>query len=299
MKVSLHNKEYTFLTGYQKDPTYRAAFDQLVSQVFGLSFEAWYQLGYWNEKYIPYTLFDGERAVANVSVNIMDFNVFGQHKRYIQLGTIATNENYRNRQLSRFLMEHVLQYWSQQCDLIYLFANSSVLNMYPKFGFEPVKEYEYSQSLEKTFNEQEKIEKLDMSAQKNRDLLYQYAKHSGAFSNLAMQENADLVMFYCTSFFKDNVFYIQSLDIIVVAQFNDNCLNLLDIFGKNNHIKIDTIIEKMAHNNIDKVTFGFTPKNCYDYHVKEAVSDETLFIQKDKTLLFQENKLMFPILSHA
>ena len=147
MKVTLNNKEYTFLIQYQKEEKYRAAFNALAKKVFGISFEEWYAAGYWNEKYIPYTLFDGEHAVANISVNIMDFEVCGEKERYIQIGTVMTDENYRNQNLSRFLMEKVMEEWGSKCKFVYLYANKSVLGFYPKFGFYQVKEYEYFKSI--------------------------------------------------------------------------------------------------------------------------------------------------------
>ena len=66
----------------------RAAFNRLAEAIHGLNFENWYQNGYWNKKYIPYTMFDGDKAVSNVSVNIMDFEMNGGIKHYIQLGTV-------------------------------------------------------------------------------------------------------------------------------------------------------------------------------------------------------------------
>jgi len=58
MQITINDKNFTLLHGYQKDTKLRHSFNQLVEQVFHSSFEDWYQLGYWNEKYIPYTLFD-------------------------------------------------------------------------------------------------------------------------------------------------------------------------------------------------------------------------------------------------
>ena len=123
LKITLGNKDYTFLVGYQENDKYRTAFNILVEKIFSLSFEEWYKAGYWNEKYIPYTLFDGEKAVANASVNIMDLNILGEQQRYIQIGTVLTDEDYRNKSLSRFLMQQILQDWDEKSDLIYLFAN--------------------------------------------------------------------------------------------------------------------------------------------------------------------------------
>lgn len=298
MKVKLSNVEYTLLTDYRKQDKYRHALNALVKSIFGISFEDWYQSGYWNEKYIPYTLFDQDKAVANASVNIMDFNVFGKQQRYIQIGTVLTDEKYRGKNLSRFLMNTIIDEWNQKCDLIYLFANKSVLEMYPKFGFCTAEEYEYFKPIEKNISG-EKFEKLNMNIQPNKEKLYSYVKNSVGFGNLFMQENADLVMFYCASpFMKENVFYIKSLDVIAIATFNDNQLHLLDIFGPTN-VDLDKIIYSLANSSINEVRLGFTPANPASYKTRIISGDETLFIQQNKTDLFDNNKMMFPILSHA
>lgn len=170
-------EKYKLLIGYQNEEKYRAAFDHLAIKTFNLSFEKWYQAGYWKEKYIPCTLFDGESAIANVSVNIMDFSVMGEQQRYIQLGTIMTDENYRKKNLSRFLMEQVLEEWSTKCQLVYLYANGTVLDFYPKFGFSPVKEYAYFKQVEKKKGLGD-FKKLNMDLSSNREMLYEYARNT-------------------------------------------------------------------------------------------------------------------------
>ena len=40
LQVTLGNKDYTFLVGYQDQQIYRAAFNKLVDKVFNISFEA-------------------------------------------------------------------------------------------------------------------------------------------------------------------------------------------------------------------------------------------------------------------
>ena len=297
LRTTLGNHEYTFFKGHQKEDKYRASFNALSIKIFGLSFEEWYKSGYWNEKYIPYTLFDGEKAVANVSVNIMDFNILGKQQRYIQIGTVMTDENYRNKNLNRFLLERVLDDWNNKCDLIYLFANETVLGFYPKFGFRRAKEYEYSKKINKKMAS-DKPEKLNMDLHLNRDMLYDYAKNSVSFGKVSMKENADLVLFYCTEPMKDNVYFIKSLDVIVIATFQDNQIQLLDIFAKS-HVELDKVIEFMSTSDIKSVLLGFTPENCRSYDVREKSDDDHLFIQEGKTNFFDEHKVMFPRLSHA
>lgn len=297
LKVTFKNKEYTFLVGYQKEIKYRDALNDLLKKVFGFSFEEWYKAGYWNEKYIPYTLFDEERAVANASVNIMDFNTFGEQQRYIQIGTVMTDEDYRNQNLSSFLMEKVLEEWNEKCDFIYLYANKSVLGFYPKFDFSTVKEYEYFKSVERNI-EYANLEKLNMDMQSNKDRLHDYAKNSKIFSKISMRENADLVMFYCISFLKDNVYYIKSLDVIVIAKINDKKIHILDVFSRV-EVELDRVVYSVVSSQINEIVLGFTPKNCSTYKVREISGDDVLFMQKGKTRLFDENQVMFPLLSHA
>jgi hypothetical protein len=297
MKIILKDREYTFLVGYQKEDSFRSAFEQLSMKTYGLSFEPWYQSGYWREKYIPYTLFDGEKAVANSSVNIMDFKTFGEQKRYIQIGTVMTDIDYRNRGLNKFLLEKIIEYWNGKCHFIYLFANSTVLDFYPKFGFSRVKEYEYSKPIvAKLINGD--LEQLNMDMQVNRDKLYDYAKNSVAFSTLSMSENADLVLFYCITSLRDCVFYVKSLDVIAIAKFNNHQLQLMDVFAKH-EVTLDAIIKVFYGQPINKVILGFTPKDTAGFECKEICNDDTLFVQSGKTQLFDENKVMFPLLSHA
>ncbi len=289
--------KYTYLTGYQKDNHYRHAFNTLANKVFGIDFEIWYQSGYWNEKYIPYTLFNGEMAVANVSANIMDVNVLGEQKRYIQLGTVMTDESSRNLGLCGFLMEKVLTEWNTKCDFIYLFANSTVLDMYPKFGFSRIKEYSCSKTV-KYNNKNASIDKLNMDIQVNKDMLYKHIQQSSGYGKISSTINADLVMFYCITILKDNVYHIKSLDVIAIAAFTDKQIRILDVYSKTD-IDLDEVIQSLTNPQIEEVVLGFTPKNCDSYSISEISNDDALFIQNGNADLFTANKLMFPLLSHA
>lgn len=137
-----------------------------------------------------------------------------------------------------------------------------------------------------------------MDEQENRDKLYDYAKNSKTFSKLSMSENADLVMFYCISFLKDNVYHFKSLDLIAIATINGNQLHLWDVFG-NTDVDLDTILYSIADSKIDEVVLGFTPLDCSSYGVREISGKDILYIQKNKAELFSANKLMFSLLSHA
>ena len=300
--IKINDKKYEYAVDFKNNKEQRRAFNLLTKETYGFDFEEWYGNGYWKDKYIPHTLMDGEKAVSNVSVNIMDFLVMGEKKRYIQIGTVMTDKDYRNMGLSKFLMEKVLTEWSNKVDLIYLFANNSVLNFYPKFAFNSVQEYQYSKKIV-VENTNSSIKKLNMDNKRDIDFLVNRIKKALPISNLHMYNNESLIMFYCISFMKENVYYIESLDTIIIVEFSDDILYLNHIFSISN-IPLNDIIKAVGNKKLKEVVLGFTPLDInldgVNYDVSLLRKEEnTLFIMGKDADIFRDKHLMFPVLSHA
>lgn len=295
--INVNDKKYKFVIGNGKDDKYRAGINALTEKTFGFSFENWYQGGFWKNQYIPYSLLEGEKVVSNVSVNLMDFQVFGEKKKYIQLGTVMTDEAYKKQGLARALMEKVLADYKDKSDLIYLFANGSAVNFYPKFGFTKVDQYECSKAISKTENGGV-FRKLNMENIDNQNLVYNKAKVAFPMAQISMCSNGELAMFYCNGFMKDSIYYIPNYDAVVVAHFDKDELKLFDVFCEK-EVSVEDVINSIANENIKKVQLYFTPKETASYEVKPLEGEDTLFmIGKDK-VLFEGKKFMFPELSHA
>lgn len=126
---------YKLVKQLKDDNTLRKSFIDLAIKTFDLSFDAWYQQGYWSESYIPYAFVDKNKVIANASANIIDLVWQGQPRRYIQIGTVMTNIDYRNKGLAGQLIQHILDDWRDKADAFFLFANSTTVDFYPKFGF--------------------------------------------------------------------------------------------------------------------------------------------------------------------
>ncbi|MGB8455713.1 MAG: hypothetical protein WCD89_25775 [Anaerocolumna sp.] len=77
--VFMNEKQYILITGYKDDAYYRNSLNRLTEKIYGFDFEQWYQNGYWQNKYIPYSLLYENEIVANVSVNTMEFLMHGSH----------------------------------------------------------------------------------------------------------------------------------------------------------------------------------------------------------------------------
>ncbi|ARC86466.1 acetyltransferase family protein [Clostridium argentinense CDC 2741] len=294
----IDGKKYIYKCNYKDDAKLRNSFNNLTEKTYGFNFEQWYEDGYWGDKYIPYSLLDGDKVVSNVSVSIIDFLILGEQKRYIQIGTVMTDEEYRGQGLCRVLMELALEEWEEKCDLIYLFANDSVLDFYPKFGFEVCNEYQCS--IKKTKEDKsEKIRKMSIDNDRDREIIYNMACNTISFSKVSMKNNISLIMFYCTYFMKDNIYYLEDYDTVVICEFNEDILYLQEVLSMK-EVKLDNVINAMMNEKTQKVVLGFTPKDISSYE-KTLVNEEdtTLFIKIGKDNSFKTGDLMFPVLSHA
>ncbi|MCB2342467.1 GNAT family N-acetyltransferase [Clostridium estertheticum] len=299
-KILIDGKEYAFIKDYKNNDLYRKSYNSLTKKIYGFDFEQWFQTGYWGNGYIPYSLLDGEDIIANVSISIIDFLVLGESKKYIQIGTVMTDPAYRNQGLVRFLMETVIKEWKNKCDMLYLFANDSVLNFYPKFGFKAVNEYQCSKTITNN-NENIVSEKLDMSLGSSRRLVIEKVNNSlsTSISKLTVLNNIGLVIFYSISFMSNNFYYLREQDAIVIAEFEGDTLYLQDIFSPL-EVNLDNIIKNISNKEVTTVVLGFSPSDTGSYCVNLLQKDDTtLFVMKDKEDLFQNNKLMFSVLSHA
>ncbi len=294
MRRTIGNHTYAFCDRVSGDETARRGFLHLARQVFGLDFEPWRAGGWWGGDYIPHALMDADRMVANVSANIIRTRVKGKDKAFVQIGTVMTDPEYRGRGLARHLMEEVMARYGGSG--IYLYANDSVLDFYPKFGFVKAQEHQYSLPVQKSG---EPVRKLDMDDPSHRARLIEaYLARSNPYSALAMLGNAGLLMFYCGQFMKSCVYEIPGLDAVAVAEYDGGRTLVYDVFGGNAPLR--DILNALAEEETKTAVLGFTPSDADGFDVEPRVEeDTTLFVTGELVALFSENRAMFPLLSHA
>lgn len=106
-------------------------------------------------------------------------------------------------------------------------------------------------------------------------------------------------MFYCSQFMRDNIYFIEQYKAIVFAKYNEDKMVCFDIFCPDK-CKIDDILYIIAEPQTKTVYLGFTPEQNIGFEITKLQEDNTtLLIMKGKKNLFKENRLMFPLLSHA
>lgn len=295
--IKINNTNYGFVKDFKHDQQIRSSFNKLTEAVFGFSLENWYNDGLWGEYYIPYSLLHHEKVVSNVSINKIEFDIEGERKLGIQIGTVMTDEKYRNRGLNKYLMERIIHEWKDRTDFVYLFANDSVLDFYPKFNFKVVDEYQHSKTVD-THSTSSVWKKLNMKDPAEVAFFIGRIKDSIPTAKISMRNNISMIMFYCNWFKKNNIYYIQELDVIVIADFNNDTMYLDDIFSLS-PINIDNVIHSISDQRIRSVILGFTPLHDEGFEERLLKSTDTLFVLKDKFEFFTSKHWMFPTLSHA
>ncbi|WP_430613408.1 GNAT family N-acetyltransferase [Flavobacterium sp. JP2137] len=300
-EVQLGEQTYQYIAHYKKDDRLRNRFNALTQRVWGFDFEKWYASGYWDRDCTLHSLMDGELMVAHATVTAFRVHFEGKEQIWLQLGTVMTDTSYLNRGLSRYLMERIQLEWADKCDGMFLFANDSVLDFYPKFDFEPVAEYRFSTAVAYEAIDGEVLQ-LNMAVQSDRDFLLQAATASIPHAALTVK-NPALILFYacCCDFFNCSqlIYYVPALQTVAVVDYQEDRMLLYDVYCAQ-EVDIKGLIKILARPQTRRTILSFTPLDRSGFTVEPLQEDDTtLFVSKGLKPIFEESKVMIPLLSHT
>lgn len=284
------------IKNYRNNSTLRQSFNELAEKTFAINFEDWYRNGFWGDNYNPYSIVRDGKVVANVSVNRTDMLFDGKVRHFLQLGTVMTDEAYRNQGLIRRIMEQIDADYIDKVEGIYLFGNDSVLDFYPKFGFRRSKEYQYSREVH---NHGEcRFEQLIMDTPARWKLLQDAMARSISHGRFDMTGNPELILFYVSKYMQENVYYHAPTDTYVIAEVEGDRLFLHNIFSSS--LQEPEKIISLFGKEIRHATLGFVPPHAAGYQVTEFHKEDCTFFIKGSTLeIMEQERLRIPSLSHA
>lgn len=286
---------YKIMKSYHCDKALRDSFNRLAEKTFGLNFEGWYQNGFWGDNYEPYSVVADGEVVANVSVNRTDLVVDGARRRIYQLGTVMTEESRRRRGLIRTIMEEV-EKDLMDADGVYLFANDSVVEFYPKFGFRPGKEYGCTRAVFQTGDRE--MRQVPMEGPEDWAVLERAMEQNAFRGGCDMVGNPQLIFFYMSQFMRQNVWYCEKLDAWAIAEIEDGELLLHNVFSPR-AITLEQVTEAFGRE-VKRVTLGFSPAEPDGWELREHhEADCNFFARGDFFREFEERKLRIPTLAHA
>lgn len=302
--ININNEEYILHIRYQENETLRTAFNRMCKEVWEFDFEAFYQSGYWGEDCIIYSLFKNEQIVSHTTLSIFDLTKERQTIKVGQLGTVMTDPNYQHKGLSRFLLEYIKEEYNTILKGYFLFANDTVLEYYPKFGYTAMNEYQASISVSNLQSSTALFESLDLDDTSSRLLFKEYVEEGYTYNRL-QTKNVGLAFFYCYAnydfSFKGSVYYSKELDTVVLYEREGEELTIYAIYQKSHSIKqLKEIVAACVNSETKKVYFAFTPElDEVTYELYKEDEDITLMVTSELIPLFEDKQTMVASLSHT
>ena len=291
---------------YMADDGLRAALNALTRQTFGFDFEKWYAGGGWEGDYLPYSLMEGGRMLANVSANRMRFLQNGQERRYIQLGTVMTDAAYRRRGLAAQLMRAAMDDLRGECDGFYLFGDLSALGFYDRLGFSRITETRYAlrgearQAALARAAQRAVVERFLPVNREDVSVSERYRQSLVTAVPCAALEHVNrrsLHLFYTMSM--KTVRYCAELDAFCVLAHEDGRAVLQSVLCAR-RLPLEDILSRIDE---PVAALGFAPQASdaalFDAQPWDGGEDYRLFIMGDSLRDVQAQGLCFPALSHA
>ncbi len=269
----------TLVENYREDPVLRDAFFDFTETIFNLSFRKWYELGRWDDRYVCVSLFDGQRLLANVSFSRLDILMAGETRRAIQIATVGTLEEFRHRGLSRELMDYVLKHHCADADLTFLFANDTVVDFYPRFGFARRQEHLFVRdTIGKASLD---IRHLDLAATEDCGIIDYLLKHRIPVTRRFGAENhAFITWWHLINLHAKSIYLCESLKAIVVASVDNGFLYVWDAIARE-PFDLEAVAASLPiAAEASSIMYCFAPDVFeYQYDRTEKTDDSPLFVR--------------------
>ncbi|MGK0468342.1 GNAT family N-acetyltransferase [Clostridium sp.] len=290
--------DYIIVSNYMNNEKYRLSFNKLSMDIFESDPEKWYEKNLYYNKCAFYSYIYHDKVVANISVNIMDLIVDGQKKTALQLSGIMTHPAHRNKGLSASLINYIIDKYENEYDIIYIFAEDSVLSFYTKFGFKQIIEDSYELDTNQINRKEIMIKKLEIDDKNDCDTILRSIKNRQPLSKkLDIFNDLWPLHIFCMYVYTDDMYYLEDEDTIVIANREDGCVHIYDVVSLA-PIDIDSIIEKIITPDDEKIEFHFIPEsNKYNIlKISKKRPDNWLFVRSNNTV-FKE--VLFPLTSQV
>ena len=278
--------------------------DHLARETFGIELMQWKEAGLLGDNYIPYSYVSDGKILANVSANLYHIRVGGHEYPVVQIGTVMTSPTARGRGLSGRLMRYVISLYEKESAFIFLFANSGVMDFYPRFGFTSVAQKRFVYRTEDIVTGACDLTPVSWSKDEDRSLLLAVAGNrvpvSDQFALLGAVSPRTIML--SSEDFEGTLYYSASLDAVVCMRVEEDRLIIHGLFPRISPATesftsyADRFLSTLPLDGIREVECEFT----IDASVPNVASglvnphEDGFFVRSSEPILVPGNKRLMP-----
>lgn len=268
------NKE--IISHFKDDERRRKEFNALSIATFGIDFETLYEKNLWQDQFVNYGYIVDDKLVACVSCHQLVVEKDGQAFNAVSVGAVMTDKAYRKNGYVKALFDVIFE--TYDAEVMYLSANETVLEFYPRFGFKPVAHLNYLLEEIPTFDPTCKGDKIDLD-QSYEEVLTALNTCMDHTKNFAVKKHEYIRMFYLLFVYKNCIY--KHKEGFIVCYKEDDTLYVHDLILTES-VDLKTLLSGYT-DGVKSIVFHFDV-NLDD--VKEIVKEDTFLFVKtnEKTL---------------
>lgn len=277
-----------FHSGYKHE---RYKFEQLLtllSDVFEQSFKDVFEFGIDNV-YQPYSFFYKGQLISNISLCEMTFIFCEKPVVFSGVLNVCTHPDYRNKGVFKQLFSKVLNEFSHDNSILL----TSIPEAFHSFGYKRIEETYFSIAIQSN-SQISDCKSLDIF--KREHLVFLRSKFANRKKSTILRHalsNFDFFIINLISWAKEFLYYIPTLDLIIVFYMENTCLKIFDVFGKAIPPLMDIL--KCLPYEIEKVEVYFNPDDFKESFTELPFKSQQTLMHKGKIEI--EQPFIMPLMS--
>lgn len=238
----------------------------------GRTFFPWGARGGWGDGYDVFAVVIDDQIVSTVGRTSMRYVINGEARNGYQLGAVATHADHRNRGLARLTTSKVLGALDAPDQPVLLFANPSVLDFYPRFGFRRIAQSRFIGGLE-VHPAGALAPRLDVAMPEDRAWLAAHcAKASAVGKRFAARDYYPTLLFHLTREPR-MVFRLDSFGAVVIVRQDGDRL-LIDDLLATRPFRLRDALPYVCAQPVRTLEFGFHPEDWWPDAESHPLDDD-------------------------
>jgi predicted N-acetyltransferase YhbS len=270
-------------------------FFSFVAAAFGgVDFRSWAARGGWNEDYQVFALTDHDDLISTIGSTRMDLVIDGVACVGYQLGAVATRRSHRGRGVARELMQWVIDEADPHQPML-LFANDSVLEFYPRFGFRRVMQQRFAAPID--MHPAALAPTWDLAIPAHRSQLEQLCRRAAPIGTRFAARNYFSTLLWHLTHRPLPVYRFDQFDAAIVASTEGDRLILHDLVATK-PFALERVLPALIETRVSEIEFRFHPERWWPGAVAVGIEDRCPLFVRGATAL-RESALRFPDLAHT